>query len=596
MKLKRIFRAVAIAAAGALTATTLVIAPAGAAPRTLVRIAEGNVRTSLNASHTDHNLVENGTVAYLTGDGFNYYNDKAQLVWKTGFGKYELLKKSPLTVRTTINPGIVWSDGTAIDAYDLLLPWVTASGYFDNSAQSVFWDDVSKESGMEKIKDFPKISSDGRSVTWTFSEFDSGWELFFGIGKPVHALTQLAYPSDSNSAAKQRFFTAVKNKDWKTLKAIADQWNNAYNFIDTKAIDASTNPKLLVSAGAYIVKSSTPGKSMTLVENPRYKSGPKPVIKTIQLVTIPDATAMAQALANGEVDVVAPQATAALVASLKAQKNTRVYGFGASTYEHFDIHLDGPAFAGMSADKKLDLRKAILLTIPRQEIVDKLVKPINPSAKVLDSITPYFNSSPNHAKMAAASGVKPYQANETTRLAQAKALLEKHGYSTAKPFKITLHWGGPANERRKNTTALIVAAAAKVGIEVVSKPSAVWSQELEGKAGQDAQFYAWSSTSTLFNSLLNIYGSDNGTPRSQNYIKWNNSVVEKALKRHSDESLTPDQAYQVNLTFEKEYFKDAVGLPLFQWASVIAATKSLKNVKPSPLSPQVVWNFWEWRY
>lgn len=203
MKLKRIFRAVAIAAAGALTATTLVIAPAGAAPRTLVRIAEGNVRTSLNASHTDHNLVENGTVAYLTGDGFNYYNDKAQLVWKTGFGKYELLKKSPLTVRTTINPGIVWSDGTAIDAYDLLLPWVTASGYFDNAAQSVYWDDVSKESGMEKIKDFPKISSDGRSVTWTFSQFDSGWELFFGIGKPVHALTQLAYPSDSNSAAKR---------------------------------------------------------------------------------------------------------------------------------------------------------------------------------------------------------------------------------------------------------------------------------------------------------------------------------------------------------------------------------------------------------
>lgn len=59
----------------------------------------------------------------------------------------------------------------------------------------------------------------------------------------------------------------MKNKDWKTLKAIADQWNTAYNFIDTKAIDANTNPKLLVSAGAYIVKSSTPGKSMTLVEN-----------------------------------------------------------------------------------------------------------------------------------------------------------------------------------------------------------------------------------------------------------------------------------------------------------------------------------------
>jgi hypothetical protein len=68
------------------------------------------------------------------------------------------------------------------------------------------------------------------------------------------------------------------------------------------------------------------------------------------------------------------------------------------------------------------------------------------------------------------------------------------------------------------------------------------------------------------------------------------------LKRHQDEALTADQAFNVNSNFEKQYFKDAVGLPLFQWASVIAATKTLKNVKPSALSPQVVWNYWEWTY
>ena len=76
MKLKSIFRWIAIAGVGALTATTLVVAPAAAEPRTLVRIAEGNVRTSLNPSLPKNNLVENGTVSYLTGDGFNYYNNK----------------------------------------------------------------------------------------------------------------------------------------------------------------------------------------------------------------------------------------------------------------------------------------------------------------------------------------------------------------------------------------------------------------------------------------------------------------------------------------------------------------------------------------
>jgi peptide/nickel transport system substrate-binding protein len=351
----------------------------------------------------------------------------------------------------------------------------------------------------------------------------------------------------------------------------------------------------LVVAGAYTIKSSVPGKSMTLVANPLYKTGPKPTIKTIQLVTIPDSTAMGQALANGEVDIIAPQATAALNNTLKAQPNTKVYGFGAATYEHLDVDLKGPAWAGMSAAKANDLRKALLLTIPRQEIVDKLVKTINPNAKVLNSATPYFNADPNHAKMAATSGVKPYTEAEATRLAAAKALLAKHGYSTANPLKLTLHWGGPTNERRKNTAALIVAAAAKVGIEVNSKPSAVWSQEL-GNNKSDLQFFAWAQTSTSYVGMRNIFGNLDGAPRNSNYIDWINPTVEKALARHSDESLSAAEAFKVNQTFEKEYFKDAVGLPLFQWASLIAANKTLKNVKPSALSPQVVWNYWEWKY
>jgi peptide/nickel transport system substrate-binding protein len=596
MNAKRIFRALAVAVVGALVATTAVVAPASSAPRTLVRIGEGNLRTSLNSQHADHNLVENGTVNYLTGDGFFYYNNKAELVWKTGFGKVELLSKSPLKVRTTINPGIVWSDGTAIDAYDLLLPWVTASGNFEDTASKTTWMDVAAGSGMEKIKKFPEISADRRSVTWTFSSFDSGWELFFGIGKPVHALTQLAYPRDSNSAAKDRFFKAVKAKDYTVLSKLADKWNNAYNFVDTVKIDAKTNPKLLVTAGAYVIKSSNPSKSMTLVANPLYRSGPKPAIQTIQLVTIPDPTAMGQALANGEVDVIAPQATAALVASLKKQKNTKVYGYGAAVFEHVDIFLDGPAFKGMSDAKKLDLRKAILLTVPREEMVTKLVKPINPAAKVLDSVSPYLNSSPYHAKIAAANGVKPYKDSETKRLAAAKALLEKHGYSTTNPFKIVLHWGTPSNERRIGTAALMVAAAAKVGITIESKPSATWSQEITGTKNQDAQFFAWSQTSTLYNANLAIYGNDKGVARPSNFINWINANAEKAIQRHLNKSLSAEEAYQANLAFEKEYFKDAVGLPLFQWASVAAANKNLKNIKPGPLSPEIIWNFWEWTY
>ena len=593
MKFSRIIRAVAIAAVGVLGTSGLAVAPAGAADRTLVRIAESNVRTSLNSSHSDHNLVENGTVAYLTGDGFNYYNDKSQLVKKTGFGTYRIVKQKPFTVETKLAKGLVWSDGAPIDAYDLLLPWVTASGYFDDKASGTYWDDVSKESGMEKIKKFPTISEDSLTVTWTFDSFDSTWETFFGIGKPVHALTQLAYPTLTDGQAKARFVTAVKKKDWKTLKAIANQWNTAYNFVDTKPIDSTTNPNLLVVAGAYTIKSSVPGKSMTLVANPLYKTGPKPTIKTIQLVTIPDSTAMGQALANGEVDIIAPQATAALNNTLKAQPNTKVYGFGAATYEHLDVDLKGPAWAGMSAAKANDLRRALLLTIPRQEIVDKLVKPINSKAVVVNSSFTLPGQT-GYNEIVKGSGVSKFTAgDQASRTAAALALVKKH-YPTAaadsKSVAVKLLWGQPSNTRRAAEAALIKAELAKAGFDVENTGTSGWGGFLDDNKF-DAAFFAWCPTSTSQTGSNANFQSDGGN----NFIGYNNPLMDSTLKS-LEQKLTPAQITAKYLAAEKLLISDAVTLPIFQHPAATAVNSALKNVKPAPLSPTLVWNFWEWKY
>jgi peptide/nickel transport system substrate-binding protein len=50
------------------------------------------------------------------------------------------------------------------------------------------------------------------------------------------------------------------------------------------------------------------------------------------------------------------------------------------------------------------------------------------------------------------------------------------------------------------------------------------------------------------------------------------------------------------LIVEKELMKDAVSLPIFQHPGVTAVNKKLQNVKPNPLSPTLVWNYWEWKY
>ena len=596
MKLSRVLRWAAGAATAALVAGSLGVVPAGANTRDTVRYVGSNTPTSLNSSHRQHNLVENGVISYMTGDGFNYYNDKAQLIKKTGFGTYTKISDKPLRVKYTVKPGLVWSDGAPIDAYDVLLSWVISSGNYDNPATSTLWDSAGKRAGTDKITKFPVIADGGRSITFTYDEFVANWEIQIGLGKPVHALTQLAFPNDTNQAAKVRFFKAVREKNWSTLKRIADQWNTAYNILNTTGVTANTNPKLLVSSGAYVVQSAAPGRSVTLVANPRYKSGPIPKIKRFQLVIINDATAAAQALANGEVDVMLPQPTKEAVAALKLQRGTTVAGSSAALYEHIDIDMTGPAWKGMSAAKAADLRRAFLLTVPRSEIVDKLVKGVDATAKPLNSITPYFTNNPNHAKMQAQSGIAPYLANEATRIAAAKALLAKHGYSTSNPFELKMLWGTPTNERRTGISELVVTAAAKAGIKVTSNPLVAWGGAL-GTGQHDVQFFAWSQTSTFFTSLRALYGWDPATDkaRSQNYFGWKNLKVEAELSKHFNQ-LTDAQKFAANLAFEKEYFKDAVGLPIFQHPQVTAYRTGLQNIKPGPFSPNVVWNYWEWSW
>ena len=47
---------------------------------------------------------------------------------------------------------------------------------------------------------------------------------------------------------------------------------------------------------------------------------------------------------------------------------------------------------------------------------------------------------------------------------------------------------------------------------------------------------------------------------------------------------------------DKQLITDAVTLSIFQHPAVTAYNSALKNVKPAPLTPNLVWNYWEWTY
>jgi len=336
------------------------LAPAKAARSTVI-LHETNTLTGLKSSVTGYNLVTNSAVVYLTSSGFNYYDDQKNIIPNTIFGSYKIAKSTNTDFRTqwTVNTGRLWSDGTPITGHDLLLSHILSSNAYsiaaglgdplDKTKVPAFNSLGYSSTYNNNIDDEPTLSTDKMSVTLKFKKKIANWDLFGPGASPVHALVLMSEGKTSlqsaseNLAAKERFLKAFLEKDTKVLKAIADVWSKDYNITE---VNSKTNPLLLISSGGFIVKSAEPKQSVTLVTNPRYNAGPALTgsIDTIVYRFITDGNAAAQALANGELDVYAGQATADGKAALEQIKGVKVIGGLSSTFEHVDLRLS--AFQG----------------------------------------------------------------------------------------------------------------------------------------------------------------------------------------------------------------------------------------------------------
>jgi len=76
---------------------------------------------------------------------------------------------------------------------------------------------------------------------------------------------------------------------------------------------------------------------------------------------------------------------------------------------------------------------------------------------------------------------------------------------------------------------------------------------------------------------------------------WGIPTLDKALRSleivKSSAAVTRDI-----ITAERIVNQNALTLAIFQHPAVTAYNSTLKNVKPAPLSPTLVWNYWEWTY
>jgi peptide/nickel transport system substrate-binding protein len=609
MKLKHGAKAaLAVAAAAALVVG--LTQPASAATRSTVVIIDSNAFTSLNPSHNEHNLVLNSNVAYMSGIGFNYYDDKPVLVENKTFGSYKIISKSPFKVKYTVNKGRLWSDGTPITGVDLLLTNVISNNQYsidaglgdpESADKKPVFDSLGYSSTYNTLIKDVTLATDRMSVVIEWKKFFPDWEVFAPGVSPVHALVALAEgktklgTNANNVANKNKFLRAYNSKDTAMLTKIGKVWSNSYNVTE---VNEKTNPLLLVANGAMQVESIVKNQRVTMKLNPKYNSGPKMSgIEKIVYVTIPDSTAAAQALANKEADYYSALATADSVALLNKIKGITLDGTPEATYEHVELRsaaapggkpYTGP-FAGMSQKAK-DLRTAAFLAWPRQEIIDKIIKPVNAKAVVMNSLQ-YFPTEPNYGKMIAANGFDKFtEGTQAQRTAKALALVKKYfpdAKAGSNSVKIELLYNTSA--RRASQAALVKAELAEAGFQVNLNPKSNWGALLTDST-YDAAFYAWGKGALLQTGNFASYksaDSDSG---------YENARVDALIEELEVGNFNDDQRYARYLAIEKIMAEDAVSIPIFLWPTLTAVNSDLKGVSPAPLVPNGLWNFWDWKY
>ncbi|WP_326962791.1 ABC transporter family substrate-binding protein [Arthrobacter sp. PL16] len=551
-----------------------------------IRVVEVNAFSSFNSNSSEGNVDINGKIAYATHSGFNYINNDLEVVPNEDFGSMEVLSEDPLSVKYTVNEGVNWSDGEPVDGGDLLLSWAIGSGYFNDSklddagevvSGATYFDYAGDTAGLA-LTELPEIGEDGRSITLNYSEPFADYEVAFGlmteggISTPAHVLAEKGGLADEDALIELIQTTPAGDPESPVerpeVQALADFWNTGF---DTKSLP--TDPSLFLSNGPFVASAITPDQSMTLTRNEDYNWGPEPKVDEITVRYIGEAPAQVQALQNGEVDIIAPQASADTVEQLEGLEGVTVEQGNQLSYDHLDLN-----FSGVFEDEAV--REAFMKTVPRQQLVDTITKKINPDAEPLDSQLFLTDQEP-YEEAASTNGSEAYAEVD---IEGAKELLD----GATPEVRIMYNRDNP---NRLNSYTLIAESAAQAGFKIVDGGlgSSDWGSAL-GNGTYDATIFGWINSGVGVSGVPQIFKSGNGS-------NFNGFSSPEADKLMDELIVTTDPAEQdaLQVQIDKLIWDSKYGLPLFQVPGVDAFSDNVSGIEYMPNQTGVWWNFWDWQ-
>ena len=522
---------------------------------------------SYNGLQSNTYTTYNSAVADRMFSSFWYFGTDGSIIPNKDFGTYEKTSDDPLTVKYTISDDAKWSDGTPVTAGDFIVHWAANNETVKaEGSETPLFDSISFEQG-KYIPEAPEGEADGKEFTVTYPEPYADWEILISTALPAHIVAKEA------GMSFEELVTAAKEKDVEALTPAAEFWNDGWDFSPGELPDASLVP----SMGPYKFKDGgwQAGQSITLEANPEYWGTPAATKELV--LRFADPKTHVQALQNGDLDVIEPQATVDTLQQLEGLgDDVNVQTGDQLTWEHVDYNRgEGSVFADSP-----ELREAFALCLPRQQIVDNLIKPIYADAQVMNA-REVFPFQENYQEVVDAAFPEEM---DQPNIEKAKELVEKSGVS-----KPTVRLGYQAgNQRRTETVALIKSSCDQAGFDVQDANSPVFFKEVMPAGDYDAALYAWAGSGQKA-SGANIYQSDG----AQNQQSYNNPEVDAAWDKLATSLDENEQLEQVK-TIEKLLWEDFQAIPLYAHPGLVGHKADVANVRDTAAQSGALWNVEQW--
>ena len=534
------------------------------APFTLA-YASGAEFNSYNNNLSDTLSVANSVVLNQVLRGFWYAGPQGEVVPDTAFGTFEQVTSSPLTVRYTFAPKAEWSDGNPIDCDDAVLAWAANSGRWPTGKRDADTGNkltafAAAQPGAWSNVEAPKCADGDRSFTVTYDTVYADWSSLFGAGTilPAHIVEKESRVRD--------IIAAVKADNTKTMIKVGDIYDSLWLFKPGQ-YKTAVSP----SAGPYQVSNWQAGQSITLKPNPKWW-GPAPKAAAV-VIRFLAQDRQVEELRTGHVQVIDPQPTAELLAQLREQASVVTFTMHDSfTWEHLDFNFSGPF-------RSKELRKAFAKCVPRQQIVDNLIKPQNPTAQVLQS----------RFKLPFQRGYQDFtalggEAYNKVDIAGAKKILKAEGRSG---MKVKIAYATP-NPRRKAEVDLIREFCGQAGFKVVDGGTNAFFGGALLRGEFDVALFAWTGSPLLTQGYATYL-----TKGAQNNGNYSSAQVDQLLKQLYSE-LNPTNQQRLLTELDRTLWSDLATMPLFAFPALLATAKNVEGVQYNPSASGVTYNVNDW--